>query len=93
MRNLPALTNTRGRFSGEYKYIEDVVRIRYPIRAARTYLRRNLGNTIHIHLVEVERGEDVGNIRRAEVISADGAPTVEINVLRTLPDDRVCLPG
>ena len=87
MRNLPALTNAQSsRFSGEYKYIEDVVRIRYPIRAARTYLRRNLGNPIHIHLVEVDRGESLGNIRRAEVLSPDGAPTVEINVIRTLPD-------
>ena len=55
MKNLPALqAYGANHYQGEYKYIEDVVRIGYPIRAARTYLRRHLGNKIQIRLVEVK---------------------------------------
>jgi len=87
MSSYPVLqAHSNRRYQGEYKYIEDVVRIGYPIRTARVYLRRHLSNAIELRLIEVERGEDVGKIRRAEVHFTDGHPTVEVNAIRVLPD-------
>ena len=87
MKNLPAL-NAYGasHFKGEYKYIEDVVRIGYPVRTARLYLRRHLGNRVEIRLVELERGEEAGKIRFAEIQFTDGNPTVSVLPHRVLPD-------
>ena len=48
------------RARGDYRYLEDVVRIRYPVRDARAYLNRHLGNKVHYELVEARRGEEVG---------------------------------
>ena len=87
MSTLPVLQSySNSRFQGEYKYIEDVVRIGYPIRSARVYLRRHIGNQIQIRLVEVERGEEVGKIRKAEIHFSDGNPMVEVSSVRVLPD-------
>ena len=47
------------RVPGDYRYLEDVVRVGYPVRAARTYLNRHLGNPVGYRLVEAERGETV----------------------------------
>ncbi len=70
----------------EHRSIADVVRTSYPIRAARTYIRRHLGNSIQIQLVEISRGEEQGCVRMAEIISADGGPRVFIRLVKTLPD-------
>ena len=87
MSSYPVLqARSNRRYQGEYKYIEDVVRIGYPIRTARVYLRRHLSNSIDLRLIEVERGEEVGKIRRAEIHFIDGNPTVEVNAIRVLPD-------
>ena len=87
MSKLPVLqAYSNSRLQGEYSYIEDVVRIGYPIRTARTYLRRHMGNKIQLRLVEVDRGEEPGKIRCAEVQFSDGSPTVEIISMRVLPD-------
>ena len=59
---------TRAR--GDYRYLEDVVRIRYPVRDARAYLNRHLGNHVQYELVEARRGEEVGEVR-------EGAPCGE----------------
>jgi len=72
--------------SNEYQYLSDVVRIGFPIRAARSFLARHYGNKITQKLVEVSRGEEVGNVRKAEVISCDGGPKITIDVVRALPD-------
>ncbi len=70
----------------EHRSIADVVRTGYPIRAARTYIRRHLGNPIQIQLVEIQRGEEQGCVREAEIVSVDGGPRVYIRMLKTLPD-------
>ena len=70
----------------EHRSIADVVRTSYPIRSARTYIRRHLGNPIQIQLVEIVRGEEQGCVRMAEIISADGGPRVYIRLVKTLPD-------
>lgn len=74
------------RVPGDYGYLEDVVRVGYPVRAARTFLNRHLGNPVGYRLVEAERGETVGEVREIAVISKDGAETVRIRAIRTLPD-------
>ncbi len=70
----------------EHRSIADVVRTSYPIRSARTYIRRHLGNPIQIQLVEIVRGEEQGCVRMAEIVSADGGPRVFIRLVKTLPD-------
>ena len=45
-----------------------------------------MSNSIDLRLIEVERGEEVGKIRRAEIHFTDGHPTVEVNAVRVLPD-------
>ena len=88
MSLLPMLPSHSETFSnaGDYQYITKVVQIGYSLRAARSYLSRHIGNQIHYQLLEVERGEEVGTIREAEVRSCDGGPTVLIYTQRTLPD-------
>lgn len=76
----------RGRAHEDYRYIQDVVRIGFPVRAARTYLNRHLGNPVSYRLVEAGRGETVGNVRLAEVVPAAGGDTVRVTAERTLPD-------
>lgn len=70
----------------DYRYIQDVVRIGFPVRAARTYLNRHLGNRVSYRLVEVRRGEVMGQVRMAEVIPHVGGANVQIRSVRTLPD-------
>ena len=53
--------------STDLRFLEQVVAIQYPIRAARTYLQRNMGNTISYRLVEAQRGEMVGVVRAIEI--------------------------
>src|SRR6056300_1310301 len=72
--------------ASEHRSIADVVRTSYPIRSARTYIRRHLGNPIQIQLVEIVRGEEQGCVRMAEIVSADGGPRVFIRLVKTLPD-------
>jgi len=74
------------RVPGDYQYIEDVVRIGYPVREAREYLRRHLGNPVSYRLVEARRGEVVGQVREAEVHPADGGEVAHVRAVRTLPD-------
>ena len=74
------------RVPGDYRYLEDVVRVGYPVRAARTYLNRHLGNPVGYRLVEAERGETVGEVREISVVSKGAAETVHIRAVRTLPD-------
>ncbi|RME29006.1 MAG: hypothetical protein D6798_01065, partial [Deltaproteobacteria bacterium] len=70
----------------DLRYIEEVVRIGFPVRDARSYLARHMGNPVRYKLVEARRGERAGHVRQAEVISGSGGPTVVVRTLRTLPD-------
>ena len=70
----------------DYAYIERVVRIGFPVKEARTYLRRHLGNPVGYRLVEAQRGEKVGQVREAAVYPHSAGEAVQIRALRTLPD-------
>lgn len=74
------------RASGDYRYLEDVVRIRYPVRDARAYLNRHLGNQVRYELVEASRGEEVGEVREIRVEPHGGDSTVLVRSERRLPD-------
>ena len=74
------------RASGDYRYLEDVVRIRYPVRDARAYLNRHLGNQVRYELVEANRGEEVGEVREIRVEPHGGDATVHVRSERRLPD-------
>ena len=76
----------RGGASGDYRYVEDVVRIGFPVREARVYLRRHLGNPVIYKLVEARRGERVGHIREVEILPAGGGNTIHVRAQRQLPD-------
>jgi phage tail-like protein len=89
MAQLPAPLSDVQPLSSEHRYIADVVRIGFPVRAARSYLNRHLGNSVSIRLVEVGRGEEVGQVREAEVHSKDGRAIVRIQTRRLLPDGSV----
>ncbi|MFT7520219.1 MAG: phage tail-like protein [Kiritimatiellia bacterium] len=58
--------------------------IRFPIRAARAYLQRNLGNSVRYKLVEVRRGETVGIVRAVEVQHANSGQRTMITGQRVL---------
>lgn len=53
--------------TSDLRYLEQVITIKFPIRAARTYLQRNMGNAVRYKLVEVRRGESVGMVRAVEI--------------------------
>ena len=71
---------------GDYVYLSNVVRINYPVRDARVYLNRHLGNPVTYRLVEARRGEPTGRIRAVEVQPHVGGATVMVNAERVLPD-------
>lgn len=51
----------------DFRYLEQVVTIQFPIQAAKEYLQRNMGNRVNYRLVEAERGEAVGMVRAVEI--------------------------
>ena len=77
---------SRNRVPGDYRYLEDIVRIGYPVKEARTFLNRHLGNSVTYRLVEATRGEKVGQVREIEIESVGGAETIRVLPERTLPD-------
>ena len=78
-RQLPAPTS-------DYRYLEDSVRIGYPVREAITYLNRHLGNPVGYRLVEALRGEKLGCVRSVEVQPAIGGEPTYVRAQRVLPD-------
>ena len=56
----------------DLRYLEQVVTIQFPIRAARAYLQRSMGNTVRYQLVEARRGETLGVVRAVEIRHANG---------------------
>ena len=71
---------------GDLRYIEDVVRVGFPIHAARAYLRRHMGNVVRFRLVEAQRGERVGGVRLAEIMPHGGGEPMAVRARRVLPD-------
>ena len=78
-RRLPA---RRGRRGGDalvpfeprtdLRYLEQVVVIQFPVRSAKAYLQRNMGNTVRFQLVEARRGEAIGMVRAVEIQHTNG---------------------
>jgi phage tail-like protein len=57
--------------SSDFRYLEEVVTIQFPIQAARSYLARQMANPISYRLVEAQRGETPGMVRMVEVQHAN----------------------
>jgi phage tail-like protein len=76
---LPALVS-------DHRYLEDTVRIGYPVRDAITYLNRHLGNPVGYRLVEALRGERPGCVRSIEIQPAVGGEPTYVRGIRVLPD-------
>lgn len=74
------------RVPGDLYYVEQVVKINFPIQSARSYLRRHMGNEITFRLVEAARGEKVGYVRAAEVHPGAGGEPLFVRSVRLLPD-------
>jgi len=72
----------------DLKYLEQVVTIRFPIRAAVSYLQRNMGNSIRYKLVEVRRGEAVGVVREVEVRHANSGQRTFVTGDRVLANGQ-----
>ena len=72
--------------ASDFRYLEDVVRISFPIREAQTYLKRHLGNPVSYRLVEALRGERIGCVRSIEVQPSAGGEPVYVRAARLLPD-------
>ena len=68
----------------DLRYLETVVTIQFPIRAAMTYLQRNMANKITYRLVEVRRGEPVGAVRQVEILHANSGQRTFIRGERVL---------
>lgn len=71
---------------GDLEPVEQVVRVNFPVEAARTFLRRHLGNEIRIRLVEAARGERLGHVREVEILPAAGGEAMVVRARRTLED-------
>lgn len=68
----------------DLRFLEQVVCIQFPAASARSYLARSMANRIQIHLVEAERGEQVGHVRLVEIKHANGADRTWIRGMRVL---------
>ncbi len=74
---------------GDLIRLEHVVRLRFPVRTARVYLRRHLGQDVRVRLVEAGRGERPGTVRAVEVRHAGGAGTTMVRAERRLPNGEL----
>ena len=71
--------------SSDLRYLLRVVEIQFPVRSARQYLQRNMGQPVSVRLVEARRGEAVGMVRAVEVQHANSGERTWITVERLLP--------
>lgn len=53
--------------ASDFTYLRHVVAARFPVRSARTYLQRSVGQRLTVKLVDVARGERPGVVRCVEV--------------------------
>lgn len=70
--------------ASDLRFLENVVTIQFPVRAAQSYLRRNMGNPLNIHLVEARRGEEPGMVRMVEIVHENGGKRSWIRGQRVL---------
>jgi phage tail-like protein len=82
----PRLPGPIRRAPSDFRALEEVVRVGFPIHDARTFLARSMGNPVEFRLAEARRGERLGHVREAEVVPAGGGPSVWVRAERTLPD-------
>lgn len=87
-RSGPGTSLVRAEHTSDYRYLEQVVTIGYPLRDARAYLARHMGNRLKVRLVEVQRGETVGTIRCVEVHHTNSGERTFVLGERQLPDGR-----
>jgi phage tail-like protein len=66
--------------------LAQVLVARAPVRSARAWLRRRLGNPVRMRLVEAHRGEPVGTVRAVEVRHAGTVDRTIIRAERVLAD-------
>ena len=83
-RNKPENLLATREATSDLRYLQQVVTIKYPVRAARTYLQRNIGNAVRYKLVEVRRGESVGIVRAVEIRHANSGFRTMIHGERVL---------
>ncbi len=83
-RGVTETSLVRREHTTDFRHLEQVVQIQFPIQAARTYLQRHLGNNIRYHLVEARRGEAVGMVRSVEIRHANGGERTMIQAQRVL---------
>jgi phage tail-like protein len=69
----------------DFRYLEQVVELGYPVRDARTYLNRHMGNPVQLRLVEARRGESMGRVREIEVRHANSGLKSWVRGERLLP--------
>ncbi|MFH1464434.1 MAG: phage tail protein [Pseudomonadota bacterium] len=74
------------RVPGDLAYLEEVVRVNFPVQEAKAFLRRHMGNVVRFRLVEARRGERVGHVRLVEVQPAAGGEPMVVRARRVLPD-------
>ncbi|MEQ1502469.1 MAG: phage tail protein [Myxococcota bacterium] len=68
----------------DLKYLEQVVAIGFPVRAAIEFLQRNMANRVTYKLVEVHRGEPVGTVREVEIHHANSGERTFVRGERVL---------
>jgi len=72
----------------DLRYLEQVVSIQFPVRAAHTYLQRNMANKVTYQLVEAGRGETVGAVRKIEIRHANSGDVTWIRGERVLANGQ-----
>ncbi len=72
--------------TSDFRFLEQVVTISFPIKAARSYLRRNMGNRISYKLVEAQRGEVPGVVRMVEIRHENSGEKTFVRGERVLPN-------
>lgn len=70
--------------SSDLRYLQRIVEIQFPVRAARTFLQRNMGQPVSMRLVEAQRGEAIGVVRMVEIQHANGGERTWITAERVL---------
>ena len=68
----------------DLRHLEQVVQITFPVRAAKSFLQRHLGNRVSYKLVECVRGEQVGIVRLVEVRHTNSGDRTYISCERVL---------
>lgn len=70
--------------ASDFRYLEQVVTIQFPMRSARAFLQRSMGNSVSVRLVEGRRGETLGVVREVEVRHVNGGKRTWVRGSRVL---------